>query len=65
MIKVTDSQGYQHLVNPSQIVRVSEAGTSSQYHGARSHIKLTDGVHIDCQQSVTQVQALLEIQVSS
>lgn len=65
MIKVTDSQGCLHLINPSQIVRVSEAGSSSKYNGTRSHIKLTDGVHLDCQQSVTQVQALIEAQANA
>lgn len=62
MIKVTDSQGYQHLISPSQIVRVSEAGSTSKYYGTHSHIKLTDGVQIDCQQSVNQVQALIDVQ---
>lgn len=62
MIKVTDSQGYQHLINPSQIVRVSEAGSASKYKGTYCHIMLTDGAHLDCQQSVAQVQALIEAQ---
>ena len=62
MIKVTDSQHYrQHLVNPSQIVRVTEADSSDKYHGTRCHITLTDGMKIDCSQTVEQVQAMIEV----
>lgn len=61
MIKVTDSQHYrQHLVNPSQIVRVTEADSQKKYHGTRCHITLTDGMQIDCSQTVEQVQAMIE-----
>lgn len=61
MIKVTDSNGYQQLINPMHIVRVSGAGQASRYNGTRSHIRLvSESICIDCQQSVGDVQKLLE-----
>jgi len=61
MIKVTDSQGYQHLINPSQIVRVSEAGSASKYKGTYCHIMLPAYIRnsrpIRCADSVCGVAA--------
>lgn len=59
MIEVTDSNGRKHLLNPDGIVRVSEAATSSQWHGIRSHIVTMHGEAIECQQSVQEVRKLL------
>ena len=60
MIEVTDCNGHRHLLNPDGIVRVSEAGTSSQWHGIRSYIVTMHGKTIECQQSVQEVQKLLQ-----
>ncbi|WP_338499930.1 hypothetical protein [Delftia tsuruhatensis] len=60
MIEVTDINGRRHLLNPDGIVRVSEASTSCQWHGIRSHIVTMPGATIECQQSVQEVQKLLQ-----
>ena len=60
MIEVTDRNGRRHLLNPDGIVRVSEAGASSQWHGTRSFIETMHGSTIECQQSVQEVQKLLQ-----
>ena len=60
MIEVTDSNGRKHLLNPDAIVRVSEAETSSQWHGIRSYIETMHGRTIECQQSVQEVRKLLQ-----
>jgi len=60
MIEVTDRNGLKHLLNPDGIVRVSEAGASSQWHGIRSYIETMHGATIECQQSVQEVRKLLQ-----
>ncbi len=60
MIEVTCSNGRKHLLNPEGIVSVSEASTSSQWHGIRSYIVTMHGKTIECQQSVHELQALLQ-----
>lgn len=60
MIEVTDSNGRAHLLNPDYIVRIEEAGASSQWHGIRCHIKTFDGAVIGCQQSVSDVRKLIQ-----
>lgn len=60
MIEVTDNNGRLHLLNPDGIVRVEEAGASSQWHGIRCHIKTSDGAIIECQQSIQDVRKLLQ-----
>lgn len=60
MIEVTDINGRRHLLNPDGIVRVSEAATSSQWHGIRSYIETMHGRTIECQQSVQEVRKLLQ-----
>lgn len=60
MIEVTDRNGLTHLLHPDGIVRVSEAGPSSQWHGVRSYIETTLGTTIDCQQSVQEVRSRLQ-----
>ncbi|AOV02767.1 hypothetical protein [Delftia tsuruhatensis] len=59
MIEVTDINGRKHLLNPDGIVRVSEAATSCQWHGIRSHIVTMHGATIECQQSTQEVKKLL------
>lgn len=62
MIKVTDTQGHQQLINPRHIVRVSEAGLSSRYSGTRSHIRVVnETLCIDCKQTVDEIGALLGV----
>ena len=60
MIEVIDGNGRKHLLNPEGIVRVSEAATSSQWHGIRSHIVMMHGATIECRNSVHELQALLQ-----
>lgn len=60
MIEVTDRNGMTHLLHPDGILRVSEAGASSQWHGIRSYIETTLGTTIDCQQSLQEVHSRLK-----
>jgi len=66
VIKVTDSQGRQQLINPRYIVRVSEAGPSSCYSGTRSQIRLVnETLCIDCKQTVEEIGVLMEAQANA
>ncbi|WP_034388265.1 hypothetical protein [Comamonas composti] len=60
MIEVTGRNGRAHLLSPDGIIRIEEAGVSSQWHGIRCYIKTFDGAIIECQQSVQEVQKLLQ-----
>lgn len=59
-IKVFDVSGRAHLISPKNIVRISEAATSSQWHGIRSFVKMTDGVTLECGDTVKEIEERLE-----
>jgi hypothetical protein len=62
MIEVTDCSGHRHYLAPAAIASVSEAGTSSQWHGIRSYVRLFDGRVIEARETVEKVvSALTEI----
>lgn len=47
MIRITDHQGQAHYLAPDAIARVSEAPTSSQWHGIKAYVKTFDGETIE------------------
>ena len=47
MIKIIDYKGREHYVAPGAIAKLTEAGTSSQWHGIRCFVKLFDGTTIE------------------
>lgn len=57
MIKLTDINGRAHYVAPNNIVRITEAGTSSQWHGIRSFVKTSDGVALEASETVDKIAA--------
>ncbi|AVS75644.1 hypothetical protein [Paracidovorax cattleyae] len=55
MIRVIDVKGRAHLINEAQIVRITEADTSSQWHGIRAFIKMQDGATIEVWDTVSEI----------
>lgn len=55
MIKLTDINGAAHLVHPDAIARITEAGTSSQWHGIASYVKLMDGTLLECREQHREI----------
>lgn len=62
MIKLTSqtSSGYiSHLVAPSAIACITEASTSSQWHGIRAYVKLFDGKVIEVCETMDHIEAMI------
>jgi uncharacterized protein YlzI (FlbEa/FlbD family) len=55
MIKLTGIDGQRHYVAVQNVARITEAGTSSQWHGIKSYVKLYDGTTLECRESADQV----------
>ena len=58
MIRLTtpSSNGYEtHYVAPANIARITEAGTSSQWHGIRSLVRLFDGAVLECSEVAADI----------
>lgn len=58
MITLTtpNSSGYTtHYVAKENIARITEAGTSSQWHGIRSYVKLFDGTTLECSETASYI----------
>lgn len=47
MIRLTDINGLTHYLAPQTIASITEAGTSSQWHGIRAFVRTTDGKTIE------------------
>lgn len=43
MIRIQNHRGRYDYVSPDAVASIQEAGTSSQWHGIRSFVKLFDG----------------------
>lgn len=65
MIKLTDINGRDVYVAASNVARVSQADSSSQWHGIKSHVRLFDGGHIECQQDAATVDRLVVIELAA
>lgn len=59
MIEVTDCGGRRHYLAPAAIASVSEAGTSSQWQGIRSRVRMFDGRTIEARDTVDEIAARL------
>lgn len=59
MIRITDYQGQAHFLAPDAIARVSEAPTSSQWHGIRAIVKTFDGATIEAQQEAGSIAKMV------
>ena len=58
MIRVTDINGQSHYLAAQNIARVTEAGTSSQWHGIRAFVRTADGQTIEATETAAQIAAL-------
>lgn len=59
MFKITDSNGQDVYLTSAHVARIDEAGSSSQWHGIRSFVRLVDGAVIECQQDAAAVARLV------
>lgn len=62
MITLTDYNGKRHYLHKDAIARVTEAGTSSQWHGIRSVVKCFDGQVIECSDTAQAIAQQIEAQ---
>ena len=62
MITITDMNGRKHHLSAAAIASVTEASTSSQWHGIRSIVKLFDKSIIEAQEPAQQIAAAWEDQ---
>jgi hypothetical protein len=56
----TSSGTTKHYVSASAIARISEAGTSSQWHGIRAYVTLFDGQKLEVEQQASEINKLIE-----
>lgn len=63
MIKITDIDGRIHMLNPSAIAKISEAGDSGKWHGIQSYVK-TYGATIEARESAAEIAALIDAALS-
>ena len=62
LIRLTDYKGRMHLVSIYAISTISEAATSSQWHGIKSIVKLIDGEKLEVNETVQQIsQKIVDI----
>lgn len=59
MIKLTNIDGRRVLVAPHEIASVTEAGTSSQWHGIKSIVRMSSGKTIEAQESLREIETAL------
>ena len=57
MIKIFDYKGKTHYLAPGAIASLTEASTSSQWHGIRCIVKCFDGSVIEANQSADIIAA--------
>lgn len=60
MIQLSDIDGRTILLHPDAIAQVTEAGTSSPWHGIRAFIKTFDGRTLEVSETVTQILARMQ-----
>lgn len=59
MIQLSDQDGRTILLHPEAIAQVTEAGTSSQWHGIRAYVKTFDGRTLEVRETWACINALL------
>ena len=60
MIEQTNIDGRRVVVAASAIVRITETGVSSKWHGINSIVKTSDGITIECKESVDHIIAAMQ-----
>ena len=55
MIRLTDINGLTRYLAPQSIASISEAGTSSQWHGIRAYVRTTDGKTLEVCDSADEI----------
>lgn len=56
MIRITDINGATHALHRDAIARLTEAGTSSRWHGIKTIVRLFDGKTIEAQEELSVIQ---------
>lgn len=57
MIHITDFKGQTHYLAAQNIARITEAGTSSQWHGIRAYVRTSDGETIEASETANEIGA--------
>lgn len=65
MIRVITADGLTNVLHPDAIARISEAPTSSQWHGIRAYVKLFDGSTIETQESVYEIEGAIQVAIAA
>lgn len=60
MIKLTDMDGRAHYLHRDAIAKVTEAGTSSAWHGIRAYVKTFDGKILEVREYPAEIVAQVE-----
>lgn len=55
MIEITNPLGKRTYLATAAIASVTEAGTSSQWHGIKCHVKCFDGTVLECRDTARQI----------
>ncbi len=63
MIEVTDINGRKHYLKAETIMRITEADTSSRWHGIRSIVKTTDGCIIEAAEEAVVLSSRVEAEL--
>ena len=62
MIKITDINGRVRYIAATSVSSITEAGTSSQWHGVRCLVKTIEGDVIEAQETASDVAKQVEAQ---
>lgn len=65
MLKITNTNGLTTYVPIQLVESITEAGTSSQWHGIRSIIKTTKGNTYECRETAESMQAAYDKEMQS
>jgi hypothetical protein len=55
MIRITNIEGRAVFLHPNAIAKVTEAGTSGQWHGIRSYVRTFDGLTIEAREHACEI----------
>lgn len=55
MIKLTDYNGREHYLAPEAIARITQAGTSSAWHGIQSYVRTFDGETLEVRETPQEI----------
>ncbi len=64
MIELRLHSGRKEYIAASAIARISEAPTSSQWHGIRCYVRTTDGKTLECTDDAADVRQRVEAELN-